>query len=74
MCISKAESKELIPLTKRRRPPGSYGAYRKVRIGADPEFELHKNGEFSPPTKSFLASEHRLARMETARPVNSGRV
>jgi hypothetical protein len=37
------------PLPKQRgRPPGSYGEYRKVRIGADLEFELHKNGKFYP--------------------------
>jgi hypothetical protein len=48
MCSNKAESKALLPLRQRGRPPGSYGAYRKVRIGADPEFELHKNGKFFP--------------------------
>jgi hypothetical protein len=48
MCFNKAESKELLPLRQRGRPPGSYGAYRKVRIGADLEFELHRNGKFFP--------------------------
>lgn len=33
---------------KRGRPPGPYGEYNKVRIGADPEFELHKQGRFFP--------------------------
>jgi hypothetical protein len=48
MCSNKAESKELLPLRQRGRPAGLYGEYRKVRIGADPEFELHKNGQFYP--------------------------
>jgi Phage phiEco32-like COOH.NH2 ligase-type 2 len=48
MCDSKAESKELISQRRRGRPAGCYGEYRKVRIGADPEFELHKNGQFYP--------------------------
>jgi hypothetical protein len=56
MSVSKPDCKEVIPLKQRGRPPGSYGAYRKVRIGADPEFELHKNGTFFLPTKSLLAS------------------
>jgi hypothetical protein len=43
--------KEVIPLKQRGRPPGSYGAYRKVRIGTDLEFELHKNGQFIPAHK-----------------------
>lgn len=43
--------KEATPLKQRGRPPGSYGAYRKVRIGADLEFELHKNGKFFPAFK-----------------------
>ena len=45
---SKADCKELLPLRQRGRPPGHYGAYRKVRIGTDIEFELHKNGQFFP--------------------------
>jgi hypothetical protein len=48
MRCSKAESKELIPQRQRGRPPGTYGAYHKVRIGADLEFEIHRNGTFFP--------------------------
>jgi Phage phiEco32-like COOH.NH2 ligase-type 2 len=48
MCFSKAEPKELVPLRQRGRPPGPYGVYRKVRIGADLEIELHRNGQFFP--------------------------
>ena len=51
MCSNKAESKELLPMRRRGRPAGSYGAYHKVRIGADLEFEIHRNGHFFPAHK-----------------------
>ena len=35
--------------SKRGRPPGPYpGGYRKIRLGADPEFELHRHGKPFP--------------------------
>lgn len=48
---SKTGCKEVTPLNKRGRPPGSYGEYHKVRIGADLEFELFQNGKFYPANK-----------------------
>jgi hypothetical protein len=38
-------------MRRRGGPAGSYGEYRKVRIGADLEFELHRNGHFFPAHK-----------------------
>jgi hypothetical protein len=51
MCCPDPACKKITPLKQRGRPPGRYGTYRKVRIGADPEFELHKNGIFFPANK-----------------------
>jgi hypothetical protein len=50
---SKAESKELLPLRRRGRPPGRYGEYHKVRIGADLEFEIFRKGVFYPANKAL---------------------
>jgi hypothetical protein len=45
------DCKDLTPQRQRGRPAGSYGEYHKVRIGADPEIEIHKNSQFYPANK-----------------------
>jgi hypothetical protein len=74
MDCSEMDCKDLTPQRQRGRPAGRYGEYRKVRIGADPEIELHKKANFTQRTTFLAGSTPLLAWMGAVQPVNSGRV